>query len=69
MSAIEALVNVAVGWGVSVALTLLVLPTFGYPITTPDAAVVSAMFTVASLARSYALRRVFSRVGLRAVQE
>lgn len=62
MSAIEAVANVAVGWGVSLILVMLVLPLFGYPVTSPDAVAVSVIFTGASLVRSYALRRVFSGV-------
>jgi hypothetical protein len=65
MSAIEAVANVAVGWGVSLILVMLVLPVFGYPVTAPDAVAVSAIFTGASLVRSYALRRLFCRVGCR----
>lgn len=63
MSAVEAVVNVLVGYGISVALTAIVLPLFGYAVTAPDALGISAVFTVASLVRSYILRRAFN--GLR----
>jgi hypothetical protein len=65
MSAVEAIANVAVGYVVSFALTAAVLPLFGYRVTVPDAAGISAVFTAASLARTYALRRIFNRGGAR----
>jgi hypothetical protein len=62
MSAIEAAANVAVGYGVAVLATAIVLPAFGYQVTAQHALGISAVFTVVSLARSYALRRVFNRI-------
>lgn len=55
-SAVEAAVNVAVGYIVAVVLSWWMLD-----ITPGHAAGVSVVFTVASLARSYALRRLFAR--------
>lgn len=60
-SAIEAATNIAVGYAVSVALTFTVLPVFGYNVTAGDSFGISAVFTAASLVRSYALRRAFNR--------
>ncbi len=60
-SALEAAANVAVGYGVAVALNLAVLPLFGLPVTGGQAAGVAAIFTAVSLARSYVLRRLFNR--------
>lgn len=57
MSVVEAVANVAVGYAIAAALTFAVLPAFGYAVTAPDAFGISAVFTAASLARSYALRR------------
>ena len=62
MSAVEAVANVAVGYLIAAATTAVVLPVFGYHVTGPDALGISAIFTVVSLARSYALRRIFNRV-------
>lgn len=59
MSAAEAIVNVAVGYGVSVAATLVVLPAFGFAVTPHGAIAISAVFTAVSLVRSYVLRRAF----------
>ncbi len=62
LSAVEAIANFAVGYGVAAILTLLVLPLFGYLVTGSDALGISAIFTVASLVRSYVLRRVFDKL-------
>ena len=55
-SAVEALANLAVGYVISVALTFWI---FG--VTPQRAAGVSLVFTIASVARSYGLRRMFAR--------
>lgn len=60
MSAVEAVANVAVGYAIAVVTTAVVLPAFGYAVTARDAFGISAIFTVASLVRSYALRRAFN---------
>jgi len=62
MSATEAGANIGVGYLVSLALTFAVLPLFGYAVTVPDAFGISAVFTLASLVRSYVLRRWFNGV-------
>lgn len=62
MSATEAVANVAIGYGIAVAATAVILPAFGYPVTAQDALGISAAFTAVSLARSYLLRRVFNRM-------
>lgn len=61
LSAAEAVVSTAIGFAVSLALTVTVLPAFGYPVTAPDAWGITAVFTVASVLRSYVVRRVFAR--------
>ena len=61
LSAVEAIVSTAIGFGVSLALTFTVLPAFGYDVTAPDAWGITAIFTAASIARSYAVRRLFNR--------
>nr|WP_210527256.1 hypothetical protein [Rubellimicrobium arenae] len=60
MSVVEAAANVAVGYLISVAATVFVLPVFGYPVSPADALGISVVFTVISLVRSYAIRRVFN---------
>jgi hypothetical protein len=63
MSAIEALTNVAVGYGLAVLTQLAVFPLFGLPARVSDALAMGVIFTVVSLVRSYALRRFFSWIG------
>ena len=60
VSAIEAVTSTAVGFGVSLALTFTVLPAFGYAVTAPDAWGITVVYTLASVVRSYAVRRLFA---------
>ncbi len=62
LSAIEAVTNVLVGYAIAAALTWLVLPLFGLNPSPGDALGISAIFTAASLVRSYLLRRAFARL-------
>ena len=63
MSAVEASANVAIGYLVSVAANLLILPLFGYDVSVADSFAIGMAFTVVSLVRSYALRRAFNWLG------
>lgn len=60
MSALEAVTSTAVGFAVSLALTFTVLPAFGYAVTAPHAWGITAIYTAASILRSYAVRRAFN---------
>jgi hypothetical protein len=62
MSATEAMVNIAIGYVVSVTANLLVLPLFGYDVTFGDSLAIGLAFTVISLIRSYVVRRLFNRI-------
>jgi hypothetical protein len=59
-SFIEATANILVGFGVSYAANIIVLPAFGYEVTVKDAFGISIVFTAISLARSYIIRRWFN---------
>jgi hypothetical protein len=59
MSLVEAVANVAVGYGVAVAAQVLVFPLFGLSATLAQNLGIGAVFTGVSIARSYALRRLF----------
>ena len=61
----EAAVNIAVGFAVSVVITALVLPAYGHHVTLSENLQITAIFTVASLLRSYALRRLFNHISTR----
>lgn len=59
-SFIEAVINVAIGFVVSLALTALVLPAYGHQVTFGENLQITGIFTIASIARSYAVRRWFN---------
>ena len=63
MSAVEASANVAIGYLVSVAANLLILPLFGYDVSVANSFAIGLAFTAVSLVRSYALRRAFNWLG------
>lgn len=60
-SAIEAATNIVVGVAVSWVLTYTVLPFYGYAPSIGQATEITGIFTVASMIRSYGLRRIFNR--------
>lgn len=62
MSAVEAVANVAIGYVVAVAANAVVLPLFGLHPSALDSFAIGALYTAISLARSYALRRLFNRI-------
>ncbi len=62
MSGVEAAANVVFGYLLAVLGQLLVFPAVGLDATLRQSLQIGAAFTVLSLARSYALRRFFSRL-------
>jgi hypothetical protein len=61
MSLIEAVANVVVGYGVAVVTQMLVFPVFGLHTTLAQNLKLGGLFTIVSIGRSYALRRIFER--------
>jgi hypothetical protein len=61
-SAIESLVQVAIGFIVAVVATQAILPFFGYHPTLNENLQISAIFTGISLVRSYIIRRLFNAI-------
>lgn len=61
MSLVEAIANVAVGFGVAVATQIAVFPLFGLAVSLGDNLAIGCIFTMASVVRSYTLRRLFER--------
>ena len=59
-SAVEAVANVAIGYCVAIAAQAVIFPLFGFHATTSDHMGIAALFTIVSLVRSYALRRLFN---------
>lgn len=68
MSLVEAIANVVVGYGVAVATQLVVFPWFGLPAHVHDALAIGGIFTIVSIARGFALRRLFEAIRVRSVQ-
>jgi putative effector of murein hydrolase len=62
MSLIEAVANVAVGYCVAVVTQILIFPVFGLHTTLAQSLKMGAVFTAASIARSFALRRLFEAI-------
>lgn len=60
-SALEAIANVAIGYFVALAAQLAIFPLFGLHPSLQDNLLIGALFTVVSIVRSYALRRLFNR--------
>jgi hypothetical protein len=65
MSLVESLANVLVGYGVAVATQMAVFPLFGLTVTVTENLLIGLIFTVASIVRSYALRRSFEALRVR----
>ena len=61
MSLVEAVANVIVGFGVAVVTQILIFPVFGLHTTLAQNLKMGLVFTVVSIGRSYALRRMFER--------
>ena len=59
MSLVEAIANVALGYGIAVVTQVAVFPLFGLYLSLSDNLLISGVFTVVSVARSYAIRRIF----------
>lgn len=62
MSFVESVANVAVGYGVAVVTQIIVFPWFGLRTTLSENLTMGGIFTVASILRSYSLRRLFERL-------
>jgi hypothetical protein len=60
MSLVEAVANVAVGYGVAVATQIAVFPLFGLAVSLGDTLAIGGVFTGVSLIRAYLLRRLSS---------
>lgn len=66
MSLLEAIANVSVGYGLAVGTQILIFPVFGLHSTLAQNLKLGAVFTVVSIARSFALRRLFEALRAKA---
>ncbi len=61
-SFIESVTNVLIGYLVAISSQLLIFPSFDIYISISDNLAIGAWFTVISIARSYVIRRWFTRM-------
>ena len=59
-SAIEAVFNVLIGFGINFTANMLFFPLFGWHISASQNFALGAIYTVISLLRSYVIRRWFN---------
>lgn len=60
MSFVEAVTNIVVGYGLAVLTQIIVFPFFGLHVSLSDNLLLGSVFTIVSLARGFALRRIFN---------
>jgi hypothetical protein len=58
----ESLVNTFTGLLVSFLIQLAIYPALGIPVRISQNLIITAVFTIASIIRSYLVRRVFNRI-------
>jgi hypothetical protein len=63
-SLIESLVNVLIGYIIALLAQLSIFPLFGINISMSDNLMIGALFTIVSIVRSYALRRLFNYISV-----
>lgn len=64
-SFLKSLISTAVGFAVAMVANALVLPLFGYTPTLAENVLLTCIYTVISIARGYALERLFEAMGWR----
>ena len=68
MSFLEAIANVVIGYTVAVGTQILIFPMFGLHTSLGQNLKLGAAFTVVSILRSFALRRLFETLRVRNVR-
>lgn len=59
----ETCLGIAIGFVISLLITAWLLPAYGHPVSWTDNLQITAIYTVASIARGYLVRRAFNRWG------
>lgn len=67
-SFVEACINVLIGFWINFFANLLILPLIGFNISVGQNFFIGFLYTLISVARSYAVRRWFNRYIVRAAQ-
>ncbi len=60
-SAIEVIVNVGSGYFVGILVQMLIFPFFDLNVNLIDNAIITLIFTIASMIRGYYIRRLFNK--------
>ena len=68
LSLVESISNVIVGFVMAVVTQILIFPVFGLHTTLAQNLKMGAVFTVVSIARSFALRRLFEAIRMRSAK-
>lgn len=56
----ESLLNVTIGYGISIAAQVVIFPLYGVRLPLHDNLMIGGLFTIVSIVRSYTLRRIFN---------
>jgi hypothetical protein len=67
-SLIETLINIGTGFLISMLINIWILPQVGCQVTTGQNVFIVVVFTVASIIRSYVLRRIFNALTVRSLR-
>lgn len=59
-SLVETCASIAIGFAVSVVITAIVMPAYGHAVSLGENLQITAIFTAASIARGYLVRRWFN---------
>lgn len=62
-SAIEQVVNIIIGLGVSFIIQIFLYPILGIPVTINQNIIITIVFFIASFVRGYLIRRLFNNIG------
>lgn len=63
----EALVNVAIGFGINMSMQIVLFAWFGIHLAIRDGLIIGLIFTVVSIARSFVLRRAFEALRVKGI--
>lgn len=62
MSFLESLINIFIGYFVCIILQIIIFPYFGIKISVEKNFIISGIFTIFSIIRSYFIRRIFNNI-------
>jgi hypothetical protein len=62
LSLIEAITSTFTGFFVSICIQLILFPIMGIPVSLSQNFLITSIFTIASILRGYAVRRLFNKI-------